>query len=98
MAAKEIRNHALTTNYLGNEQVIPDGCSQIEVWGVDAVPRTADAAITFRLTSQATTPVVAEVHVGAGVTYYKDLGRFAGGWTYNVKADAATPVAYVVLS
>lgn len=61
---------------------------------VDAVPRTADAAFTFRLTDQGGT--VAEDYIAAGQSYYTDLVA-GSGWTYNIKAAAGVPVAQVKL-
>jgi len=85
---------ALTVAYLGAEVELPTGARSLEVWGVDADPATAHAAVWLRLTSQAGATV--EALIPAGQTYWTDL-RPGLYMTYNVKAVAGTPDAMVVV-
>lgn len=90
-----IARTALTIAYIGAEQPIPSGAKSIEVWGVDADPATAHAAIWFRLSSQGATPDV-EILIAAGQTYQTEI-KPGNEWTYNAKAVAGTPDAMVVI-
>ncbi len=88
----DLRRHTLTTAYLGSEQTIPASAEEIEVWGVDADPATATAAVWFRLTDPAGDQL--EILIAAGQTYTAKMKR-AGNLTYNVKATTGTPDALV---
>ena len=90
----DIRRTPLTTAYLGSEQTIPSGTRHLEVWGVDADPATAHAAIWLRISDQQADDV--EILIAAGSTYDRDLTP-GDTWTYNCKSVAGTPHAQIVL-
>ena len=93
----DIRNHVTGAGYLGGEQTLPDGTSEVEAWANDADPWTAHVASVFRLTDE--NGNVAEVSIPAGQTYVKRFaGRSGNSFTYNIKTPAGAAVGVVVLT
>ena len=95
-----ISNHALTTDWLSEEQEIPLGTHSIEAYGIDDVSTpTAHAEVWLRLTDPDgnTAPLLVTVARG---TYQKAWNgqNLGAGWTYNIKATLGTPDGVVVLT